>query len=262
MANGKLIPESQTLEPLAPGLRSGLTAISVLAFISFLSSTLLFTYMSYKLVWHLYLKPLKQDSQQRSAQHRSQRPMDFALGIDGVFGDNGTEGSGVGIRRSSTAKIDRMTIQEQRPQRNPPNQFLLLILNLLLADMHQGVAFLLNAEWLRMDAVVVGTPICFTQGLFISTGDLASSMFITTIAIHTYYSVVKRYRPSHKVLYITMACVWTFVYAISLLPIAGTRNGRSNGGFFVRAGAWVSVQHTHGWIDDGALTTDDFCSAG
>ena len=84
--------------------------------------------------------------------------------------------------------------QQQKPPRQPPNQFLILILNLLLADMHQGVAFLLNAEWLRRGAITVGTPTCFAQGLFISTGDLASSLFITAIAVHTYFSVILTYQ--------------------------------------------------------------------
>jgi multidrug efflux pump subunit AcrB len=40
------------------------------------------------------------------------------------------------------------------------NQFVILIFNLLIADIQQSLAFLLNVEWLRVGSVVVGTPIC------------------------------------------------------------------------------------------------------
>jgi hypothetical protein len=52
------------------------------------------------------------------------------------------------------------------------NQFAILILNLLWADIQQSLAFLLNIEWLRLDSVVVDNPICFAQGWLVSTGDL------------------------------------------------------------------------------------------
>ncbi|OAF61005.1 hypothetical protein VC83_02618 [Pseudogymnoascus destructans] len=43
----------------------------------------------------------------------------------------------------------------------------------------------------------VGTSMCFAQEWFVSTGDLASSVFICTIAVHTFFAVVKDYRLSH-----------------------------------------------------------------
>lgn len=169
---------------------------------------------------------------------------DFALGIDGVFSGNESDGKSMEAQRrgsGSTSKPAPRPNNVVRAKRQPPNQFLILIFNLLLADMHQGVAFFLNAEWLRYGAVRVGTPTCFAQGFFVSTGDLASSCFITTIAIHTYLSIVRRYKMPYRLLYTLIACVWVFVYLISGLPVAATHNGAFHGGFFVRAGAWVSA---------------------
>lgn len=228
MAWGDLALESQTLSPLSPSLKSGLTAITFLAFISFFSSSILFLYLVFKLLsWHLYIKN-RRPSQTQQPTGSIQRAIDFTLGIDGVFTDNG-DGQAVPSSASQVQALEKH-----------PNQFLVLIVNLLLADMHQGVAFFLNAEWLRRDAVVVGTPTCFVQGLFVSLGDLASSMFITVIAVHTYLSVVRRRQVPQRALYLAIAAIWVFVYAISFLPIAGTRNGAEHGGFFVRAGSWVS----------------------
>jgi hypothetical protein len=49
-------------------------------------------------------------------------------------------------------------------QSRPTNQFIFLIANLLLADIQQSLAFLLNAEWLVRDALEVGTTSCWAQG--------------------------------------------------------------------------------------------------
>jgi hypothetical protein len=227
MVWGDLKPESKTLATLPPNLRSGLTAISVLAFISFFASTVLFFYLTYKLIaWHFFIPQAAAGHQ--PPQNTFQRKMDFALGIDTIF--------------SEDHKVQGEAVEAQpvRQQRGKPNQFLILIFNLLLADMHQATAFLLNSSWLQHDGIIVEEPACFAQGLFVSLGDLASSMFITAIAVHTYFSVVTKYHITHGALYFVICAIWVFVYAISLIPVAVTRNGDAVGGFFVRAGAWVS----------------------
>lgn len=235
MAWGDLPFESRTLDPLGRDLRSGLTAVTVLAFASFFASTTLFVYLVYKLTtWYLFVRGQPAaDSQEGPLQ----KTTDFTLGIDGVFSDNngGPQEAASGLDRG----LDRVKASKH------PNQFLVLITNLLLADMHQGIAFLLNTEWLRKDAIVVGTPTCFAQGLFVSFGDLASSMFITAIAIHTYLSVVSRRRTPQVRLYVAIAAIWIFIYAMSFIPIAATSNGAEFGGFFVRAGSWVSKLALH-----------------
>lgn len=251
MAAGQLAENSQSLD-LDNSLQRGLTAISVLAFISFFSSSILFFYLTYKLIWH-YIKRSRDESQRgrkmstQEPENNSkgfQRRVDFALGIDGIFADgNESDQKPVAPNRRSNDG----SIPVKKP-RQPPNQFLVLIFNLLLADMHQGVAFFLNTTWLRQNTIQVGTGTCFAQGLFVSTGDLASSCFITAIAVHTYLSVVRRYTMPHRVLYTVVASLWIFVYAISTVPIAATRNGAHYGGFFVRAGAWVSYHLPH--LDD------------
>ncbi|KAF4344230.1 g-protein coupled receptor [Fusarium beomiforme] len=225
MAWGDLPAEGQTLDPLNDDLRRGLTAVAVLAFISFFSASTLFFYLVYKLTtWSLFIKSQSSGHIQHTTG-RVQRAIDFTLGIDGIFSENDAD---------TTKKADGNV--PTAPRR--PNQFLVLIINLLLADMHQGVAFFLNAAWLRNNAILVGTASCYTQGLFVSLGDLASSMFITAIAVHTYLAVVKRRQTPQRVLYAMIVAIWVFVYAISLIPIAATRNGAEFGGFFVRAGSW------------------------
>jgi hypothetical protein len=48
-----------------------------------------------------------------------------------------------------------------------PNQFVILIYNLVLADIQQAVAFLLNVEWLAGNAIVVGSRTCWAQAWWV-----------------------------------------------------------------------------------------------
>lgn len=241
MADGELALESQSLKPLTLGLQQGLTAITVLAFISFTASTILFFYLGYKLAaWHFFISDNTQVEEQQSERSGRgfQRTVDFALGIDGVFSDNSKIPAS--SRVSEQAAEDAKQQNKDLRRKNPPNQFLVLVFHLLLADMHQATAFFLNIVWLQHDEIQVGTSACFAQGLFVSLGDLASSCFITCIAIHTYMAVVQGHKMSQNALYIWIGLVWVFVYTISMIPIAATNNGAQFGGFFVRAGSWVS----------------------
>lgn len=174
----KLDPEASTLSPLPGVLSHGLVAVSILALLSFLCSTSLFTYLTYKLLsW----------------------------------------------RRKSGSQA-------------PINQFLFLLYNLLLADIQQSIAFLLNIVTLRRNAIEVGTSQCWAQGWFISTGDLASSVFICAIAIHTYLGVVQKYRLPSIPFYSCIAGCWSFVYMLAIIGPA--IRGRE---FYVRASAWVCL---------------------
>src|SRR5690349_17397178 len=74
------------------------------------------------------------------------------------------------------------------------NQFVILIFNLLWADIQQALAFLLNVEWLRLGAVKVDNPVCFAQGWLVSTGDLGSGVWCFAIGVHTFASVILDYR--------------------------------------------------------------------
>ena len=117
------------------------------------------------------------------------------------------------------------------------NQFWVLLYNLLLADIQQAVAFALTTVWVVTDKVEVGTTTCFANGFFVSTGDLASGVFIFTIALHTFFAVVKGRSVSDKVFYSWLICAWIFVYAMTIITISLHKN------VYVRAGAWC-------WIDN------------
>jgi len=176
--------DSGTLDPLPPVLQRGLIAVGFFGSLSFLSSCLLFLYLSFKLLnW------------KRKGQL-----------------DNGC------------------------------NQFLLLIYNLLLADMQQAVAFSLTFVTLNNDRIDANMPACWAEGWFVSTGDLASSMFIFAIALHTFFAVVKGRRLPTRVFAAGILGLWGFIYAMAVIPLA-----MHPGDLYDRAGAWVS-QHIYAWL--------------
>ncbi|KAI0018200.1 G protein-coupled glucose receptor regulating Gpa2-domain-containing protein [Xylariomycetidae sp. FL0641] len=214
---------SRTISPLTPVLHNGLIAITFFSFVSFISSFSLFVYLTYKFVsWRKSTKcEICDDDQSTPRCH-------LAAG----HGNFPELGKTVGVTEET---------RHVMTARQPPNQFLVLIFNLLLADLHQATAFLLSVVWLAQDGIKVGSKACFVQGLFDSNGDLSSSFFISTIAVHMYFSVVKDRRPPQRALYAWIIGGWIFVYAMALVPIAITHNGAAVGGYFVRAGPWCWI---------------------
>lgn len=225
----------QSLTPLPKHFRDGMISITVLACLSFVLTTSLWVYLNYRLIsWRLGLS-----SRARAVADNIPNPpcplpdLHFEASAFGPQGQN------------AKTTLHERSLRQIRDAKNEesPNQFLVLIYNLFLADMHQSAAFLLSARWLGLNGIFVNRPTCFIQGYFDSNGDLASSCFFTFIAIHTYLGVVKGYQPPHKILYLFMGLIWLFVYSMSTIPLLVTHNGRDVGGYFVRAGAWVRIYH-------------------
>lgn len=115
------------------------------------------------------------------------------------------------------------------------NQFVVLIWNLLLADIQQSLAFLLNAQWLVNDGIEVGTSTCFAQGWFVSTGDLSSGMWSFAIGVHTLAAVIFGYRLSNTKFTLVVIMIWAFVYFTAVAGVA------MHPDLYVRAVAWCWV---------------------
>lgn len=221
---------TNTLSPLPPVLRNGLPAVAMFGFLSFFSSLWLFCYLSYKFVlWNMRPAPEKRPT---SPEPLSPTTSD----VNGFL---------VPAAHLCPQKDERWNSPKDtffdRLRKEPPNQFLMLIYNLLFADIQQAMAFLLNIAWLSKDSLDVSDPTCWAQGWFISTGDLASSVFISFIAVHTYLGVVKGYRLPTWIFYTIIALCWVFVYGTGILGVIITNNGAGVGGLYVRAGAWCWI---------------------
>ncbi|KAK4159191.1 hypothetical protein QBC43DRAFT_132027 [Cladorrhinum sp. PSN259] len=224
--NPSLRKESDNLIPLPAAHRQGLTGVAVLASLSFASSTVVLLYLTVKLIrWHA--KTWKEN--RRIAREQAGGPVvDLSLGLE--------ERHIMGPQHDATKPSPAAPARKRYP-----NQFLVLIYNLLLADIHQAGAFLLNAVWVARDGIRVRTPTCWIQGWLVSTGDLSSSCFITAIAVHTYLAVVRNYTPPQRAVYGAVVGLWFFNYFMALLGIGISQNGKEGGGFYVRAAAWCWI---------------------
>ncbi|KAF2156505.1 family A G protein-coupled receptor-like protein [Myriangium duriaei CBS 260.36] len=113
------------------------------------------------------------------------------------------------------------------------NQYVVLILNLLLADLQQGMSFLISFHWIRQDAILAPTRACFAQGWLINIGDVASGLFVFFIAAHTFMCAVKGRRLDHKIFIALILFTWALSLALTAIgPIVFGNK------YFVRAGAW------------------------
>jgi hypothetical protein len=264
-----------TLSPIPSQVQHWLIAISVINTLSFVSTTVLSAYLIYKLAaWRLLVHRRRRRNGRSTWTARKRRrkaakghtetqcAVNMAMDADAIFTGEQMPGRHNGhVNTATNTKFDDATTfntfttdrsntqssSSSPPTTRHPNQFLILILNLFLADTHLSTAFLVNFFWLRADAIRVDTVSCFAQGLLISIGGLAPSMFILLIAVHTYLTVVRGWTPPQRVLYGVVVATWALVYGVSLVPIAATRNGAAKGGFFVRAEAWVCLTCSNGF---------------
>lgn len=122
------------------------------------------------------------------------------------------------------------------------NQYVLLIYNLLLADLQQSVAFLISFHWIGQDKILAPTSACFAQAWLLHIGDVSSGFFVLAIAIHTWLAVVKGYKMPYKTFVAFILGIWAFAVILTLLGPAIHKSL-----FFTRAGAWVSriPKHTY-----------------
>lgn len=115
------------------------------------------------------------------------------------------------------------------------NQYIVLIYNLLLADLIQAMSFVLAFHWYRLQKIVAPTPACFAQGFLIHLGDVASGLFVLSIAIHTWITVVRGRKITFNQLLAAIITCWVFAL---FLTVFGPANWGQR--FFTRAGAWVT----------------------
>ncbi|KAF1841601.1 uncharacterized protein K460DRAFT_369607 [Cucurbitaria berberidis CBS 394.84] len=116
------------------------------------------------------------------------------------------------------------------------NQYVILIYNLLLADLQQSIAFSISFHWLRIGKIIAPTAPCFVQAWFLHIGDIASGFFVLAIAIHTWMGVVKGYKLPYMWFVVSILGIWLVALLLTILGPA-----LYQGRFFARAGGWCWV---------------------
>lgn len=116
------------------------------------------------------------------------------------------------------------------------NQYVLLFLNLVFADLCQAAAFLVSFYWIAKDAILAPTVACQAQGFLLHFGDVASAFFVLAIAIHTYWTAVMSRRVPYRVFGCILVFLWLGVIFLTVLGLAIHQDT-----YFVRAGAWCWI---------------------
>ncbi|KAI1759560.1 G protein-coupled glucose receptor regulating Gpa2-domain-containing protein [Hypoxylon sp. FL1150] len=120
------------------------------------------------------------------------------------------------------------------------NQSIVLIYQLILADLLQSLGFLISFHWAGERQIIGPKGTCFTQGWLIQLGDVASAFFVLSIAIHTTYQVILSRTLSYKTFTACICGTWAFAVTLtSLAPIIGGRY------VFERAGSWCWISTEH-----------------
>ncbi|CAE7206941.1 hypothetical protein CFE70_008938 [Pyrenophora teres f. teres 0-1] len=116
------------------------------------------------------------------------------------------------------------------------NQYVILIFNLLIADLQQSIAFSISFHWLRLNKILAPTGACFIQAWFLQIGDVASGFFVLAIGIHTWLGVVKGYKLPYVWFVVAILSIWFFALFLTVLGPAMHRER-----YFARAAAWCWV---------------------
>ena len=99
------------------------------------------------------------------------------------------------------------------------NQYVLLVLNLLIADLQQSAAFLFSFHWIRFNRILAPTSACFGQAWLLHAGDVGSGFFVLAIAVHTFWTAVRGQRIGHKTFATWVFFIWAFTYFLTGLGV-------------------------------------------
>lgn len=117
------------------------------------------------------------------------------------------------------------------------NQYVVLVLSLLIADLQQSSAFLISWFWIRIDMIVAPSTPCFAQGWLLHSGDVSSGFFVLSIALHTYYTAVHGKRVGNKTFAAIVFAIWAWSYFLTGIGVG--IHGHQK--YFTAAGSWCWV---------------------
>ena len=118
------------------------------------------------------------------------------------------------------------------------NQYIVLFVNLIFADLCQAASFLISFYWIAIDGILAPTAACTTQGFLLHFGDVASAFFVLAIALHTYITAARGIRVEYWAFTAAIGMIWLFALFLTVLGF-----GMHKEKYFVRAGTWC-------WVSD------------
>jgi hypothetical protein len=155
----------------------------------------------------------------------------IALGITGVLSTASTLGLLIFL-------VPRYVSSKAKAQSESwKSASLLLIINLLIADMLQALAWgLMSFYWLQRNELTALSRACLLQGFLINWADLASAFFVLSIALGTWWTLWMERCINYNKMQFMICVIWLLPLFISMLgPLTMSE-------YFtpVKTGAWVS----------------------
>ncbi|PKX89097.1 uncharacterized protein P174DRAFT_397440 [Aspergillus novofumigatus IBT 16806] len=116
------------------------------------------------------------------------------------------------------------------------NQYIILIYQLILADLQHALGCLISVKWLMEDKITADSWTCFGQGMWLQLANPGSGLFVLAIAVHTYLAVMLNRKLSYGAFVACVISIWTFMVAMVIIPMA--IHGREA---MVPSGAWCWI---------------------
>lgn len=248
----------ESVSPLPAEVRRSLIALVVIGSTSFVSTSLLFAHMTYTLLrWKIRDIRIQREELKEAEKPAPAQEVDLHLGLaeDHYYqtkrrtpGDsNETSYSSHPEAERSEIALDTRT--DQGPgqdaiscrREKPPNPLLLLIYNLLLADITLSAAYIHDGIWLSMDGIIVPSPTCSSQGWIISLGCLTTSGFLLIISIFSYLGIIRGYKATSRDVMIACSTLWL----LSVLFASFGSMFFHDQSYYGRETNWVSFSHLH-----------------
>jgi hypothetical protein len=115
------------------------------------------------------------------------------------------------------------------------NQYVILIYNLVIADLQLATGFLVSIKWLHDDQIYAPSSACVAQAWLTNVGDLASGLFVLAIAAHTFLSVVFGRKLEFYIFCSIVVGLWVVSVVVTAVPVI-----LHPVDIFVVGGNWVS----------------------
>ncbi|KAM3423995.1 hypothetical protein BST61_g1387 [Cercospora zeina] len=119
-------------------------------------------------------------------------------------------------------------------------QYLILLTNLLFADLQQALGFVVSVQWLAENGIFAPSASCRTQGWLLNAGDVSSCFFTLAMACHLFGDIIFDYRLSRLPFLVLIAAIWAFSFLLATIGVIIHPHD-----FFMRAGMWCWINETY-----------------
>ncbi|KAJ5399526.1 hypothetical protein N7465_010015 [Penicillium sp. CMV-2018d] len=120
------------------------------------------------------------------------------------------------------------------------NQYIVLVYNLAIADLIQGLGFIISLRWIATNSIHASDASCFMQGIWLQAGNPMSGVFVFAISVFTFLHIVLDFQLGHRKFVGVIIGLWMFGVLMVVIPIATV----SRYVWFPSvAWCWITTQH-------------------